>query len=76
MGAGTGGKKTAVFYQLHAPDIDFPVALHCIFNGITGLGKGGRVQNNHIKFLALFFQSRQEIKHIRTDEADLVLQSV
>ena len=35
MGAGTGGQIAAALYQLHASQVDFAIALDCIFNGIS-----------------------------------------
>ena len=40
VGAGAGGEEAAVFYELHGPQVDLPVAGHRFFHGGPGLGKG------------------------------------
>ena len=47
MGARAGRQKAPVFYKLHGPEIDFPVALDGTFNGIAGFGESRRVQYHH-----------------------------
>ena len=66
MRAGTGCQIPAVFHQLHAPEVDFPVAFHRIFNGISGFCEGGRVQDHNVEFLTFLFQLRKQFKYIRT----------
>ena len=41
VGAGAGGQIAAVLYQLHAPEIDLPVSLYGLFDGILDLVKAG-----------------------------------
>ena len=76
MRAGAGCQKAAVLQQLHGTQVDFPIALHCIFHGASGFGKGGRVQNNHIKFSALCLQFGQKRKHILALKFHHILQAV
>ena len=76
VGAGTGCQKTAILDQLHSSEIDFPVTLHRIFNGIAGFGKGGRIQNNHIELFSLFLQFGKQIKYICTNKGNPVLQMI
>ena len=68
MGAGAGGQIAAVLYQLHAPEIDLPVSLYGLFDGISGFGKSGGIQDDHIVLFALLFQAGQQVKDVLTDE--------
>ncbi len=58
VGAGAGGQITAVFHQLHPPQVDLPVSLDRFLNGASGLGKCRRVQNDHVELLSLLLQPR------------------
>ena len=55
VGAGAGGKVAAVFYSLHAAEIDFTVAFYCVFNGISGCGEGWRIKDDYIKHFTFLF---------------------
>lgn len=68
MGAGAGGEKASVLHQLHAPDVDLPVALHRIFDGVPGLCEGRWVQDNYIVLLPVLHQGREQVKHVRLPE--------
>ena len=72
MRAGAGCQITAVAHQLHAPQIDLPVAFDRIFDGIAGLCESGRIQDHHIVGLALSFQFRKQFKHVRAPEGHAV----
>ena len=76
MGAGAGDKITAVTDKLQTPQIDLPVALHCVLNGITGFGEGRRIQDHHILGFPISFQLRKQVKHICTGKPHSVLQVV
>ena len=76
MGAGAGRQVAAVFDQFHAPQIDLPVAFDCFFDGASGLGEGRRVQNDHVEFLPLFLQPREQLKHILAEELHPVGEAV
>ena len=55
MGAGTGGKKTAVLYQPYSPQVDLTVTFYSVLNGTAGLRKSGGIQNHNIKQFSGFF---------------------
>ena len=76
MRTGTGNQKTAVFHKLHAPQVDFTIPLNRILNGISGLGKGRRIQDNHIKFFSLSLQPGKKLKDIGTLKMNPILQPV
>ena len=76
MGAGAGCQVAAVFNQFHAPQVDLPVAFDCFFDGASGLGEGRRVKNDHVEFLPLFLQPREQLKHILAEELHPVGEAV
>ena len=76
MGAGAGDEKAAVLHQLQAAQIDLPVALHRVLDGIAGFGEGGRVQNDHAVALPFGFQAGKQVEDIRAGEVHPVLQAV
>ena len=76
MGAGTGGQIAAVLYQLHASQVYFAVALDCVFNGISGLCKCRRIQDNHVVFSAFLLQPGKKVEDIGTLKLNLFCQAV
>ena len=68
VGTGTGGKKTAVAHQLHAPQVDLPISFYCIFDGIPGFGEGRRIQDHHVKLPPLGLQLREKFENIGAAE--------
>ena len=76
VGTGAGHKKSVVFYQLHAPQIDFTIPFYRIFDGASGFGKCGRIQDYDIILLALFLQLGKQLKDICTGKFYAVGKSV
>ena len=76
MGAGTGGQIAAALYQLHASQVDFAIALDCVFNGISGLCKCRRIQDNHVVFAAFLLQPGKKVEDIGTLKLNLFCQAV
>ena len=76
MGAGTGGQIAAVLDQLHSSQVDFPVALHCVFHRVSGFCEGGRIQDDYVEFLALLLQLRKQLEHVGAYEGNAVGEAV
>ena len=76
MRAGAGGQIAPVLYQLHASQVDFAVALDRVFNGISGLRKRRRVQDDHIVFTAFLLQPGKKAENIGTLKLYLFRQAV
>ncbi len=72
VGAGAGSQIAAVLYELHAPQINFTVALDCIFHRASGFGEGRRIQDDYIELLTLFLKLRKQFKYVGADKGNTV----
>ena len=77
VGARAGGQIAAAGQELHGFQVDFLIASDGVVDGMTGLGKGRRVEDDEIIVMALVVgQVGQEVEDVGLLGRDDVFQAV